>query len=157
VSQINPSIPIVGQPDATEDPKIATALTQIVGAVDNVDTTQIVDGTILPADIAAQQAWQTVAFAAGFPGNLSYFKDSLGIVRLRGEVITSNASPGAGTTLATLPAGYRPGNTQRFALLVANGVIVVEVATTGIIQSPISAIASGNGYSFSAVQFRAEN
>jgi hypothetical protein len=34
---INPSIPIAGQPNSSEEPKIVTALTQLVAAVNNVD------------------------------------------------------------------------------------------------------------------------
>lgn len=56
--KINPSLPVVGQPDSTEEPKIVTALSQLVSAVDNVDSDQIADGTISVADLAAivQQA-----------------------------------------------------------------------------------------------------
>ncbi len=52
VPDINPSLPQVGQPDSTEEPKVVTALTQLIAAVNNVDTDQIEDGTILTADIA---------------------------------------------------------------------------------------------------------
>jgi hypothetical protein len=50
---IAPSLPVVGQPDATEAPKIVTALSQLIAAVNNVDTDQIADGTITLADLAA--------------------------------------------------------------------------------------------------------
>jgi hypothetical protein len=48
---INPSIPVVGQPDATEEPKIVTALTQLVAAVNDVDSAQITDGVIQSEDL----------------------------------------------------------------------------------------------------------
>jgi hypothetical protein len=48
---INPSLPIPGQPNATEEPKIVTALSQIVAAVNAVDSSNIVDGTIAPDDL----------------------------------------------------------------------------------------------------------
>lgn len=38
---INPSIPVAGQPNSTEEPKIVTALTQLVGAVNNLDTANL--------------------------------------------------------------------------------------------------------------------
>lgn len=50
---INPSIPVVGQPNSTEEPKVVTALTQLIAAVNNVDTDQIADGTIVTADLGA--------------------------------------------------------------------------------------------------------
>jgi hypothetical protein len=46
MGDINPSLPVVGQPDSTEEPKIVTALTQLIAAVNNVDTDQITDGAI---------------------------------------------------------------------------------------------------------------
>jgi hypothetical protein len=51
MTQVNPSLPVVGQPDATEEPKIVTALSQIVGAVNNVDSSQITDGVVQPEDL----------------------------------------------------------------------------------------------------------
>lgn len=54
--QINPSIPIAGQPNLSEEPKIVTALSQLVAAVNNVDAAQIVDGTITATELAAAVA-----------------------------------------------------------------------------------------------------
>jgi hypothetical protein len=51
VPDINPSIPVVGQPDATEEPKIVTALTQIVAALNDVDSAQITDGVVQSEDL----------------------------------------------------------------------------------------------------------
>lgn len=53
---INPSIPIVGQPNSSEEPKVVNALTQLVGAVNNVDSDQIADGTIAAGDISSSLA-----------------------------------------------------------------------------------------------------
>ena len=44
------------------------------------------------------------------PANLSYHKDALGIVWLRPEPFTIGTTIAAGVTLATLPAGCRPGS-----------------------------------------------
>lgn len=38
---ISPSIPVVGQPNSTEEPKLVTALTQLVAAVNDVDSAQL--------------------------------------------------------------------------------------------------------------------
>jgi hypothetical protein len=74
---INPSIPVVGQPNSSEEPKIVTALTQLVGAVNNIDSSQIVDGTIVANDLAtavkdgylklATAADRKLNFAGGVP------------------------------------------------------------------------------------------
>jgi len=48
---ISPSIPVVGQSNATEEPKIVTALTQLVAAVNDVDSAQITDGVIQDVDL----------------------------------------------------------------------------------------------------------
>jgi microcystin-dependent protein len=52
VPDINPSIPIIGQPDATEEPKVVTALSQLIAAVNDVDSDQIQDGAIALVDLA---------------------------------------------------------------------------------------------------------
>ena len=168
---INPSLPIIGQPNSTEEPKVVTALSQLIAAVNDVDSAQILDLAVSTADIAnnavtaakieAQQAWQTVALS-GFTGNLSYYKDSLGQVHLRGDVFTS---PGggitSGTTLATLPAGYRPASTQQFNLPAVQGATaispgIVRISTAGAITNSASLSASVD-YSFGHIHFRGEN
>lgn len=49
---INPSIPVVGQPDSTEEPKIVTALQSIVAAVNDIDAANITDLSVTTADLA---------------------------------------------------------------------------------------------------------
>jgi hypothetical protein len=51
MGDINPSIPVVGQPDATEEPKIVTAFGQIVAAVNDIDSANITDGVIQDVDL----------------------------------------------------------------------------------------------------------
>lgn len=54
---INPSLPIVNQPDSSEEPKIPTALSQILAQLNGgLDSTNIADGSIQPADIASTLA-----------------------------------------------------------------------------------------------------
>lgn len=64
---INPALPIIGQPDATEDPKVVTALTQLVAAVNDVDSAQIADGSIVISDLAAGLLRQTGAVVTALP------------------------------------------------------------------------------------------
>jgi hypothetical protein len=64
VPQINPSIPILLQPDASEDPKIQTALSQLVATINALDTANlspsagIVDGQFASPTSAV---WRTVS------------------------------------------------------------------------------------------------
>ena len=53
---INPSIPVVGQPDSTEEPKIVTALQSIVSTINALDTDNIVAGAITTALLADSAA-----------------------------------------------------------------------------------------------------
>lgn len=114
----------------------------------------------------AQQAWQTIAFVGGAllvwtPANLSYYKDSLGIVRFRGESISNSSDVPTGTTLCTLPAGFRPGVKSYFGMLsinTSNTLRLVSVDTTGVVKAEAGVMQAANGpWTFSPVQFRAEN
>ena len=66
--------------------------------------------------IVRQQGWQSVSFQSGwvnYGGSYNpagYFKDSLGIVHLRGLV--KSGKIGNNQTIFTLPAGYRPANRE---------------------------------------------
>jgi hypothetical protein len=171
---INPSLPVVGQPDSTEEPKVVTALSQLIAAVNDVDSAQILDATIGTADLAnnavtaakieAQQAWQTIALGGGptySPTTLAYFKDSLGMVHLRGDVITTSvAGASAGATLCTLPAGYRPVTSQRFTFIHLNGTTylgsAITISTAGVVTLEKATVA-GDVISFGNVHFRGEN
>jgi hypothetical protein len=53
VPQINPSIPILLQPDATEEAKVQTALTQLVATINALDATNLVDSAVTPAKLEA--------------------------------------------------------------------------------------------------------
>lgn len=75
-----------------------------------VDADAILDGIVTRALVEAQPAWSTLALAGTTwtPANLSYFKDSRGIVHIRPEQFTGTANLTAGTTIATFPVGTRP-------------------------------------------------
>jgi hypothetical protein len=166
VPQINPSIPILLQPDSTEEPKVQTALTQLVATINALDATNLVANAVTAAKMdlttlpAAQQAWQTVALGGGgtwTPASLYYFKDSLGMVHLRGDGSSFTGTVGVGATLATLPAGYRPVSNQTFALFRRDtaALVTVIVRTDGVIIND-QALAAGAIYTFGAIHFRAE-
>lgn len=127
----------------------------------SVGSSQIVDGSVTTAKFAAQQAWQTLALGAGWsPGNLSYYKDSLGIVRVRAEVFTTGAVA-ASATIATLPAGYRPGVTTYGTLNLfdspgqAVAAYPLAVTAAGVISCPTAVGASAT--MFFTLHFRGEN
>lgn len=120
-------------------------------------TELVVAGATPPGvGVPAQQAWQTIALAGFLAANLSYYKDSLGNVHFKGDALTS-ASPGAGSTLCTLPAGYRPGVTIYQPLLITNatGSVTISIDTAGLVKN-ISALGA-SPWSFGACHFRAEN
>jgi hypothetical protein len=108
------------------------------------------------------QAWQIIAWGgtAAFTASLRYYKDALGIVRCRGDILTASGTLSAGGTLGTLPAGYRPGTTQRFMVAKVTsgtpGLALVDITTGGVVTA-VSSIAVSDTYSFSGIQFRAEN
>ena len=127
------------------------------------DAADIESFGVKPLALALEpSSWHTLAISAtNFPGgNLAYYKDALGIVRVRGDVFTATTGAvSGGATLGTLPAGFRPGTTQVFTLLEATGSVSqrpVQVTTAGVISVP-AGLAASSSYSFGAVHFRAEN
>ena len=102
-----------------------------------------------------QQAWQTPTFQnawvnyGGVYNPAGYFKDSLGIVHLRGLVKTGTIA----TAVFTLPAGYRPAYRQ-LMVSISNGAIArLDVDTTG---SVIAQTGSNVWFSLDGATFRAE-
>lgn len=86
-----------------------------------IQTTGPTDVKVALSDILAaintnlpniQQAWQTPTLQNSWVqydtifGTAQYYKDSTGVVHLRG--LLKNGTVTAGTSLFTLPAGYRP-------------------------------------------------
>lgn len=92
---INPSIPIVGQPNSSEEPKVVTALTQLVAAVNDVDSAQIQDLSVTNADIA-NATLTNAKFAAGiYPS----FALNLGV----GQALTGSYADLAGASMSLSP------------------------------------------------------
>lgn len=152
MAQLNLNLPIIGNPNTTEDPKIRTALSDIETVVNSLDNTNIaanagingsklLDASIAEAKLgsasvtsakladnavttakidsaavtAAKIAAATTATATnesnfgGFPvtGTLTARKYADGLVVCQGS-LSCGIQIFAGTTFATLPAGYRP-------------------------------------------------
>ncbi|MDD5091765.1 MAG: hypothetical protein PHQ23_12730 [Candidatus Wallbacteria bacterium] len=103
-----------------------------------------------------QQAWQTptlqngwINYGGGFAA-ASYFRDSLGIVHLKGN-IKSGTIP---STAYTLPIGYRPVETQTFNGSVDSGSCRIDILPSGEIQLDTSCSATRT--SLDGISFKAE-
>lgn len=85
-----------------------------------------------------QSAWTNVTYqnsfadygASDFPA--SYFKDSMGVVHLRGLV--ARASAALNTTIFTLPAGYRPTKFCNFAVMANRKFANIEINSSGDVK-----------------------
>jgi len=104
--------------------------------------------------ILQQQAWQTPTLLnswANYGGSYNpagYFKDSMGIVHLRGLVRSGTAS-----TIFTLPVGYRPDYRQLFATETSpnvNGRLDVDTSGNVIMYGGSNAWFSLDGATFRA-------
>lgn len=89
--------------------------------------------------ITVQEAWKTPTlvnnwsnYELGF-NPCGYWKDSFGVVHLRGLV----KNGAIGSVLFTLPTGYRPANTEGFPVLrfIATGTEIgrVDVSNSGVV------------------------
>ncbi len=124
-------------------------------------TLEVVGTTILE-----QQAWQTPTFqnswadyGSGYSA-LGYFKDSQGIVHIRGVV----AGGSCGYAVFTLPAGYRPGYRTIRTGRAHNGSISFSTRTDVLTNGQVVAGGYVGGpvcgtvfYSLDGISFRAEN
>lgn len=84
---------------------------------------------------STQEAWNTPTLLNSYtaPRSIGYFKDSLGIVHLRGT-----ATGGSADTIFTLPVGYRPSQLWIFATD-HNGLYGrILVQTTGNVDSDLT-------------------
>jgi hypothetical protein len=137
----------------------------------------IAPGAVTANKLAAEEAWRDVgaagepAFAAGWSNypeilfdtyeEVSFRKDRDGVVHLRGggSRAANNAS---GTTMFTLPAGYRPAKTDVFAVASTDGGGnlalsggIVEVSANGnvfVYADTDDRYVSLSGISFTATQ-----
>lgn len=157
MADINPSLPVAGQPNSSEEPKIITALSQIIATINNLDTANLADGAVTAAKIEAQQAWQSVLFSIG---TYRCFKDSVGIVRFRGDALVTGALS-AGSAIGTLAPGYRPGVTMVCLLVRGDSSafppVRVQITTAGVVAVLDALGGSPATYSFIDVTYRAEN
>jgi hypothetical protein len=108
---ISPSIPVVGQPNSTEEPKIVTALTQLVAAVNDVDSAQITDGAVQAADLQS-----TLADALGV---------NTGTIR-RGKSIIATTEARTNTAYGLLTTPDRVSN----VVVPTDGLVVVAYQAT---------------------------
>jgi hypothetical protein len=157
---IAPTLPTIGQPVSTEDPKVISAFQAIVSAINgNLDSANLHDGAVTAAKVEAQQAWQSAPLT-GFvgPSAIEYFKDSLGMVHFRGDRETVGGSNiAANASLATLPPGYRPGTQQYFVLASLGGTPIHCYVTTAGVIAPATGLFADAAYAFGNIHFRAEN
>jgi hypothetical protein len=85
----------------------------------------------------------------GAPFNpAGYFKDAFGVVHLRGIVKSGTVN----TAVFTLPAGYRPANTEQYAIYTGSTVGVVEILATGDV---IAQVGNNTDFRFDGITFRA--
>lgn len=103
-----------------------------------------------PGEPAFQSGW--TAYNSG----LAFCKMPDGTVCLKGEALAGTWT--AGTTIFTLPVGYRPGWRGYFPVYMdsAPNVGVVGVQTNGAVQTEIRAGTATHIHGFAAVSFRAE-
>ena len=102
-----------------------------------VPTSGIAESAVTANKIEVQQTWQTPALQNGWVNygspfdTAGYMKDSLGFVHLKGLVKSGTL----GQTIFTLPVGYRPTATLRFASDSNGAHGSVTIDATGIITS----------------------
>ncbi len=108
----------------------------------SVENTRYVGGSDQPAFL---NSW--VNYGGGYE-TAGFYKESWLRVFLTGEV----KSGGSGTTIFTLPAGYRPKNREQFAVVTDTGIGAVDVTGTG----DVIHISGGTGsVNLSGISFRA--
>jgi hypothetical protein len=105
----------------------------IESTVNGVVTTQPVD--LHPAGI---DDWTTPTFTNGFTTSappwppVAYTKDSEGVVHLRGLVAVGSGA--VGSSMFTLPSGYRPtGGTRRFCVASFGSNPALHITTAGLV------------------------
>lgn len=115
------------------------------------------NGVIVEGDNVAiiSETWHNIPLVnswvdlAGARAN--YYKDATGRVQLRGQIVS-----GTSTTIATLPAGYRPTQTMEWIMRGVGGVIMcaVSVSTAGVMTVTANAgTAQGSGIKLDAISF----
>lgn len=113
MTELSVQTPEVGQPDSTEDPKVANAITAIrAWANGNISGSNILAHSILEEDLEIPGAWEALTLGAKVENGATQtprVRKELGSSRLRGTVkIKAGEKLLAGETLFTIPAGLRP-------------------------------------------------
>lgn len=130
-----------------------------------LDAASIKDG-ILVQGLTVMDAWQSVSLVFG--GSLEFYKDLLSMVHFKPKTFPLPvATYPAGTVLATLPAGFRPGVTSVIhfmQVLSASGLgaghLYLNTAgqlSVGAADGSFGAGGSGQSIQFNAEPYRAEN
>lgn len=132
----------------------APDLSALLRRLDDLDA-RLLDAA--PAPIAPPlEPWNAPTLANGwanFGGGFNpagYWKDPAGVVHLRG-LLASGTLNGA-AAMFTLPAGYRPANTEMFVAISNNAVGRVDVRNTGDV---VPTIGSNTNFSLDGMTFRA--
>lgn len=144
--------------NTTKKFSLSTLTTWLQSLVNLVTTPMIADDAVTAAKIENQQAWQTPTMTNGWvtydgtynpPG---YMKDSLGFVHLRGLI--KNGTDG--TSMFTLPAGYRPEYRELLAGASEDHYGRIDVTTAGQVIPSATTTAPGwvciDGLTFKAFQ-----
>jgi len=114
----------------------------------------------LKADIA-QPSWTTPTYSSGWSDygspfqTIGYFKDTLGMVHLKGMVRNSSGSSKTGN-IFTLPAGYRPGATMLTPVEVFNAHGRLDIQADGEVIAKTS-VPNTRWITLTNIQFLAEN
>lgn len=126
----------------------------------SVGTTQLAPLSVTAAKIETQEAWINVTYqnswidydtGTWYPG--SYYKDSLGIVHLRGLVKNGTM----GSNIFTLPAGYRPSKQILFSSLQNNASGRLDVTAGGGVVATAGLAGVSNAFvQLDNVHFKAE-
>lgn len=154
---ISYSIPQSGLPNASEDPKVASALTALLTLVNgNIDVANLnptaailAAGTWAPLTLATN----VIALAGGYVPSARLEGD---IVRLKGQL--QNTTGGlllANSTWATLPAGKRPSATVIVACNVStvNSSPLASIATSGVLTLLATAAPNNQYISLDGITF----
>lgn len=92
-----------------------------------IGTAGIASNAVTASKIETQQGWQALPYNNSWVdydttlwGGGQYYKDSLGIVHMRGLI--KGGTAGSGITVGTLPVGYRPQTFNQLFLVATNDV-----------------------------------
>lgn len=90
---------------------------------------------LLPSTPVSVEAWQAVSFGSGWEdygtwATAAFCKDPMGFVHLRGLV---KRTSGTGTTICTLPEGYRPAAQRLYGVYGDAGAGRIDITTAGAV------------------------